>query len=99
MKLEVRITQNTHFRTIETFNFHFFGDSNWRDCIANFEPDIRHHEPEYCNGSGIDQLHDELREVTVEQTTPAVLVLRAAGQLLAKPAQQQASSGAEAARP
>jgi membrane fusion protein (multidrug efflux system) len=40
-------------------------------------------------------------EVTVEQTTPAVLVLRAAGQLLAKPAQQQASSGSgsDTARP
>ena len=38
-------------------------------------------------------------EVTVEQTTPAVLVLRAAGQLLAKPARQQVSAGSEATRP
>mgnify|MGYP006951217479 CR=1 FL=1 len=37
-------------------------------------------------------------EVTVEQTTPAVLVLRAAGQLISQPMQRQASTAPELAR-
>src|SRR6476661_3383159 len=72
VKLKIRIPQYTHFRTIETFDLGLFRDANRRNYIADFKPYIRHDKAEDRHCTGVDQLHDKLREVTIEQTAHAV---------------------------
>ena len=54
MKLEVRITEDTHLRTIKTFDLGFLADANRRDQIADLEPDVGHDESEDRDDRGID---------------------------------------------
>src|SRR6266550_8906270 len=72
MKLKIRIAERAHFRAVETFDFSLFADTNRCNQVADFKPDESHDEAEYCHGRAVDDLHDELRKVTIKQTADAV---------------------------
>ena len=65
MELKIRVTEYTHLGAVETFDLHFLADAYRRDEIADLEPHECHHEAKYRYGAGIDQLHEELRDVTI----------------------------------
>src|SRR5262249_3221197 len=68
----VVVTGNADFRHVESFDFDILADANWRDQITHLEPHKRHDETEHDHHTGVENLHDELREVTIEQATHAV---------------------------
>src|SRR6266850_6539872 len=72
MELKIRITKHAHFRTVKPLDLDFFGNANRRDEIADLEPHECHHEAKYRYGSSIDQLHEELRQVTIQKPAHTV---------------------------
>src|SRR5437667_1695632 len=72
MELEVRIAQHAHLWSIEPFDLRLFADAKRRDEIAHFEPYEGHGKAEDRYDYAIDELHNELREVTVQQTAHAI---------------------------
>src|SRR5262245_21333716 len=76
MELNVWVAQYTNFWGVEPFDLGFPAAADRRDQVANFEPHVCHHEAKYRQHGNVDHLHDELREVTVEQPTYAVGAIR-----------------------
>src|SRR5919109_2515735 len=72
MKLEIRIAERAHFGTVESLDFHFLADAKGCNQVTHFEPHIGHRETEHGHSASVDYLHDELREVAIEQSTNAV---------------------------
>src|SRR3990172_9290506 len=72
MELEVGVSEHSHFRTVETFDLDFLVDSNRCDEIADFKPHVGHHEAEHRYYHTIDDLHEELGKIAIEQTAHAV---------------------------
>ena len=57
MKLEVRIAEHTHLRTVKTFDLGLRADANRRDEIADLEPDVGHDKAEDRDDRAVDELH------------------------------------------
>src|SRR3954447_15535219 len=72
MELKIRITEYAHLGTVETFELDFLANAKRRDNVANLEPYIGHYEAENRHGSSIDQLHEELRQVTIQKPAHTV---------------------------
>src|SRR5215470_6886765 len=72
MQLKVRITQNAHLRPVKSFDLRLFADAKGCDEIAHLEPHKGHGQSKCRQHHTIDYLHDELREITVEQPTDAI---------------------------
>src|SRR5881409_3747468 len=76
MEQKVRVSQHAHLWAVESFDLGLPADADRRDQVANFEPYERHHEAKHNEHGNIDRLHDELREVAVEQPAHAVRPIR-----------------------
>src|ERR1041384_3814232 len=72
MELEVRIAELAHLGAIETFDFHLRRNADRRNQIADLKPGISHGEAEDSHDACIDDLHEELRNITVKQAAHAV---------------------------
>src|SRR5215510_786484 len=72
MELKVRVAQHAHLWAVESFDLDLPADANRCDQVANFEPHVCHHKAKHYNHSSIDRLHEELREVAVQQPANAV---------------------------
>src|SRR5712692_6838392 len=72
MELKVRVSQHAHLWAVESFDLGRLADADRRDQVANFEPHVRHHKAKHHEYGSVDHLHDELREVAVEQPADAV---------------------------
>src|SRR6266403_1216712 len=72
MEHEVRIPKDAHFGTVETFKLGLFADTQRRDEITDLEPDIGHNKSKHGYDRAVDDLHEELREVAVQESAHAV---------------------------
>ena len=70
--LEIAPTQGAHFGHVETHHFDFLGDTDWRDQVAELEPDESHDKAEYDKHAAVDNLCHKLAGVSVEQATDAI---------------------------
>src|SRR5258705_2808115 len=72
MELKIWITEHAHLRSVETFDFGFLTDAKRCNKIADLEPNKGHHESKHNEHRAVNDLHNELREVTVEQPANTV---------------------------
>src|SRR5215510_8114180 len=72
MELKVRVAKGAHLWGVETFEFRFLANANRRDQITYLEPHVRHNKTEHCDHRTVDGLHDELREVAIQEPAHAI---------------------------
>src|SRR5258705_13780545 len=72
MELKIWITEHAHLRSVETFDFGFLTDAKRCNKIADLEPNKGHHESKHNEHRAVNDLHNELREIAVQQATHTV---------------------------